>query len=162
MLVFFIIGYILYTDKRFQEIIRRDWHFGLIIGLINTIVIVTLLAMDVGVDWVTNPELPGFYLAWFLISVNAWCWVVVALYIGMRFLDIRNKLLAYGQEAMMSIYLFHHLVIIIIAFYVVQWDAGIFPKMLVVVLGAFVVTLGFHELLIKRVPLIQVLLGIKS
>jgi glucan biosynthesis protein C len=162
MLVFFIIGYILYTDERFQEILRRDWHFGLILGLINTIFIVTLLALDIGVDWVTNPELPGFYLAWFLISVNAWCWVVVALYIGMRFLDIRNKLLAYGQEAMMSIYLFHHLVIIIIAFYVVQWDTGIFPKMLVVVPGAFVVTLGLHELLIKRIPLIQVLLGIKS
>jgi hypothetical protein len=75
---------------------------------------------------------------------------------------MRNKLLEYGQEAMMSIYLFHHLVIVIIAFYVVQWDTGIFQKMLVVVPGAFVITLGLHELLIKRVPLIQVLLGIKS
>jgi glucan biosynthesis protein C len=162
MLVFFVVGYILYADERFQDILRRDWHFGLIVGLINTVAIVSLLAMGIGVDWVTNPKLPGFYLAWFLISVNAWSWVVVALYIGMRFLDIRNKLLAYGQEAMMSIYLFHHLVIIIIAFYVVQWGISIFPKMLVVVLGAFVVTLGLHELLIKRIPLVQVLLGIKS
>jgi glucan biosynthesis protein C len=162
MLVFFIMGYLLYADERFQQIIRRDWLFGLILGSINTIVIVTLLAMDIGVDWVTNPEVPGFYLAWFLMSVNAWCWVVVALYIGMRFLDMRNKLLEYGQEAMMSIYLFHHLVIIIIAFYVVQWDIGILPKMLVVVPGSFVVTLGLHELVIKRIPLIQILLGIKS
>jgi glucan biosynthesis protein C len=118
--------------------------------------------LDIGVDWVTNPELPGFYLAWFLISVNAWSWVVVALYIGMRFLEVKNRLLAYGQEAMMSIYLFHHLVIIVIAFYVVQWDTNILTKMLFVVPGSFVVTLGLHELIIKRIPLIQILLGIKS
>jgi peptidoglycan/LPS O-acetylase OafA/YrhL len=75
--------------------------------------------------------------------------VVVALYVGMRFLDIRNKLLVYGQEAMMSIYLFHHLVIVIIAFYVVQWDAGVPSKMSAVVLGSFMVTLGIHELIVK-------------
>jgi hypothetical protein len=80
----------------------------------------------------------------------------------MRFLDMRNKLLEYGQEAMMSIYLFHHLVIIIIAFYVVQWDTGILLKMLVVIPSSFVVTLGLHELVIKRIPLIQILLGIKT
>jgi glucan biosynthesis protein C len=162
MLVFFILGYILYSDERFQQAIRRDWRFGLVVGLINTIAIITLLALNIGVDWVTNPEIPGFYLAWILMSINAWCWVVVAIYIGMRFLDIRNKLLEYGQESMMSIYLFHHLVIIIIAFYVVQWDTGILTKMLVVVPSSFVVTLGLHELFIKRIPLIQVLLGIKT
>jgi glucan biosynthesis protein C len=111
---------------------------------------------------VTNPDLPGFYLAWILISVNAWCWIIVALYLGMRYLDVRNKLLGYSQEAMMSIYLFHHLVIVIVAFYVVQWGISIFPKMMVVVLGAFVVTLGLHELLIKRIPLLQVILGLKT
>lgn len=162
MLIFFILGYILYADERFQQVIRRDWRYGLVVGSINTVIIVALLAMGVGADWVTTPGMPGFYLAWALMSVNAWCWVVVALYIGMRFLDVMNKWLAYGQEAMMSVYLFHHLVIVIIAFYVVQWDLGIPIKMLVVVLGSFFVTIGLHELIIKRIPLIQLLLGIKS
>jgi glucan biosynthesis protein C len=162
MLIFFVFGYILYADERFGKMVHRDWIYGLVLGLINTIIIVSLLAMGVGVDWVTNPDLPGFYLAWILISVNAWCWIIVALYLGMRYLDVRNKLLRYGQEAMMSIYLFHHLVIVIVAFYVVQWGISIFPKMMVVVLGAFVVTLGLHELLIKRIPLLQVILGLKT
>jgi len=162
MLVFFIMGYILYSEERFQKIIRRDWLYGLVLGSINTIVIVTFLALDVGVDWVTTPGLPGFYLAWVLMSVNAWCWVMVAMVVGMRFLDIKNKLLAYGQDAMMSIYLFHHLVIIIITFYVVQWDAGILAKMLVVVAGSFIGTLLIHELIIKRIKPVRMLLGMKS
>jgi len=162
MLAFFLIGYILYADERFQQIIRRDWLFGLILGLINTIVIVTLLAVGVGVDWVKTPGVPGFYLAWTLMSVNAWCWVVVALYIGMRFLDLRNKWLVYGQEAMMPFYLFHHPVIIVIAFYVVQWGADILMKLPVVVLGSFAFTLGIYELIIRRIKPGQVLFGMKA
>ena len=96
------------------------------------------------------------------MSINAWFWVVFALYIGMRLLDLKIKLLVYGQQSMMSIYLFHHLVIVIIAFYVVQWDMGIHPKMAVVLLGSFFITLGLHELIIKRIPLVQTVLGIKT
>ena len=160
MLVFFVIGYILFADERFQKIIRRDWLYGLVVGGINTLVIVTFLALGVGVDWVTNPEVPGFYLAWTLVGVNAWCWVVVALYIGMRFLDIKNKLLAYGQETMMSIYLFHHLVIVIIAFYVVQWDVAVIWKMLLVIFVGFLLTVAIHELLVKRIKPLRNLLGL--
>ena len=128
-------------------------------GGINTLVIVILLALCVGVDWVTNPGEPGFYLAWILMSVNAWCWVVVALYIGMRFLDIKNKLLAYGQETMMSIYLFHHIVIVIIAFYIVQWDMAVIWKMLLVISVGFLLTMAIHELVVKRIKPLRNLLG---
>jgi glucan biosynthesis protein C len=162
MFVFFILGYILYSDDRFQQIIRRDWGYCLVIGAINTILIVTLLALGIGMEWVNSPGEPGFYLAWAMMSINAWCWVVCALYVGMRLLDLKSKLLVYGQQSMMSIYLFHHLVIVIIAFYVVQWDMGIPPKMAVVLLGSFLVTIGIHELIIKRMPLLQTVLGIKT
>lgn len=161
MLIFFIVGYVLYADRRFEQIIRRDWRTGLILGSINTVIIVALLAMGIGVDWVTNPELPGFYLAWALMSVNAWCWVVVALYIGMCFLNSRSDLLEYGQDAMMPFYLFHHPIIIVIAFYVVQWDAGIPLKMAAVLIGSFILTLGLFELIIKRIKPMQYLIGMK-
>jgi peptidoglycan/LPS O-acetylase OafA/YrhL len=159
MLVFFIMGYLLYSDERFQKILRRDWRYGLVVGGLNTLVIVTLLAFGVGVDWVTNPEVPGFYLAWTLVGVNAWCWVVVAFYIGMRFLDMRNRLLTYGQETMMSIYLFHHIVIVIIAFYVVQLELAIIWKMLLVISVGLLLTLAIHELVVKRFKPLRKLLG---
>ncbi len=155
-------GYNLFAIELSPPNNPRDGHFGLILGSTNTIVIVALLAMGVGIDWVKTPSVPGFYLAWTLMSINAWCWVVVALYIGMRFLDLRNKWLVYGQEAMMPFYLFHHPVIIVIAFYVVQWDAGIMLKLLVVVLGSFAITLSIYELIIKRIKPGQVLFGMKA
>jgi len=162
MLVFFVLGYICFTDECFSRIIQRDWVFGLIIGAINTILIITLLALGVGIDWIKTPETPGFYLAWFIVSLNAWCWVIVALYCGMHFLNLKNKLLDYGQEAMMSIYLFHHLMIVIVAFYVVQWKTGIVAKMLVVIFVSFATTMAIHELIIKRVEPLRAVLGLKT
>jgi peptidoglycan/LPS O-acetylase OafA/YrhL len=62
----------------------------------------------------------------------------------------------------MPFYLFHQPVIILLAYYVVQWNAGVLPKLLVVVLGSLLVTLGLVELIIKRVPILRGLFGMKT
>ena len=52
-------------------------------------------------------------------------------------------------------------VIIAIAFYVVQWDAGIPVKLVTVVLSPFVVTLAIYELAIRRLSPLWTLFGMK-
>jgi glucan biosynthesis protein C len=61
----------------------------------------------------------------------------------------------------MPFFLFHQAVIIAIAYVVVQWDAGILPKLVVVVLGSFVVSLGLSELLVRRINPVRALFGMK-
>jgi hypothetical protein len=53
-------------------------------------------------------------------------------------------------------------VILAIAYFVVQWEATIAIKLLVVVLGAFVVSIGLTEMVIKRVGILRVLFGMKA
>jgi hypothetical protein len=160
-LVFFVYGYLLYADERFMRIIRRDWLLLFAVGIISTIVIFVGVAAGVGLEWYSNSSILGFYIAWGLISVNAWCWVITALYAGARVLNFRNSLLEYGQEAILPFYVFHQPVIFAIIFYVVQWDAGIAVKLPVVILGAFAVTGALHEFIIKRVGALRTLFGMK-
>jgi hypothetical protein len=160
-LVFFIYGYILYANERFLRIIERDWLLYLVIGILSTIAIFVGAAAGVALEWYSNPSILGFYLAWGLISVNAWCWVITALYVGSRILDFRNNVLEYGQEAILPFYVFHQPVIFAIVFYVVQWDAGILVKLPVVVVGAFIITGALHEWIIKRVNALRTLFGMK-
>ncbi|MEJ2736358.1 MAG: hypothetical protein P8189_22785 [Anaerolineae bacterium] len=54
----------------------------------------------------------------------------------------------------------HQPVILAIAYFVVQWQASIALKLLVVILGAFAVSIGLTEL-VKRVGILQVLFGMK-
>ena len=51
--------------------------------------------------------------------------------------------------------------IIVISFFVVQWDAGIMVKLPIVVLSSFVVTLGLYEFLVKRINPLRSLFGMK-
>jgi hypothetical protein len=80
----------------------------------------------------------------------------------MRYLDFTNKWLRYGGETIMPFFVLHQPVIIVIAYFVVQWDLGVTVKLLVVVLGSFLVTLGMVELVIKRIGLLQGLFGMKT
>jgi len=161
MLVFFVYGYILYADQRFVQAVRRDWLLALILGIIATLINFVAGAAGEGIAWSETPGIPGFYLMWSLYSVNSWCWSIFMLYVGMRFLDFSNKRLQYCQEAILPFFLLHQPAIIIIAFFVVQWDVGIMVKLPIVVLSSFVVTLGLYEFLVKRTSPLRSLFGMK-
>jgi glucan biosynthesis protein C len=161
MLVFYISGYLLIADERFARAIRRDWLLMLIGGVVSSLFYFAAGAAEVGLVWMATPGIPGFYLVWGLWSVNSWCWALVMMKVGMRFLDFTDRWLQYGQEAIVPFFLFHQPVIIAIAFYVVQWQASILVKLLVVVLSSFVVTLGLYELIVRRVGPLRALFGMK-
>ncbi|MFC2030911.1 acyltransferase family protein [Chloroflexota bacterium] len=162
MLVFFVVGYILYADERFAPAVRRDWPLMLATGVLGTLFILVGGAAGVVTEWMDSPGTPGFYLSWSVWSIIGWCWTLFILYIGMRYLDFTNKWLVYGRETILPFYLLHQPVIIVIAFFVVQWDTGITLKLLVVVLGSLLVTLGLVEYVIKRITVLRRLFGVKT
>jgi glucan biosynthesis protein C len=161
-LFFYLYGYILYADPRFARAIRRNWLLALILGVLSTLFLIGAGVADVVSTWMSTPSLLGFYLAWGAFGVNGWCWTLFVLYVGMRYLDVSNKWLQYGQEASYPFYLLHQPVIVVIAFYVVQWEAPLPVKLLVVVLGSFGATLALYELLVRRLGPVRALLGMKS
>jgi glucan biosynthesis protein C len=80
----------------------------------------------------------------------------------MRFLNFSNRLLNYGQEAIVPFFVVHQPAIIVIAYFVVQWVAALAPKLLVVVVGSFVVSLALYQLVIRRVGTLRVVFGMKQ
>lgn len=161
MLVFFVSGYILYSDERFTRAIRRDWSFGLALGLFTSALILssTLSGFVASPSDISN-EL-DIVLQWTVLSVNGWAWSLVIISVGMRYLDFRNRWLEYGQAAIMPLFLLHQPVIITLAYYIVQWDTGVLVKLPVVLLGSLAVTLAIFEAFIKRVGPLRSFFGIK-
>jgi peptidoglycan/LPS O-acetylase OafA/YrhL len=161
MLLLFISGYILVADERFMQAIRRDRWLHLVLGIASTLFFFSSAA-DVPVfEWIESPATLGFYVVWAAVGINAWCWTMVMFYVGMRFLDFTNKWLQYGREASYPFFMVHQPVIIIIAFYVVQWEVGLLIKLLVVTLGSFAVSLSLYEFLVRRINPVRALFGMK-
>jgi len=161
MFAYFLCGYIVYADERLLQAIRRDARLMLAVGVLSTVVMVVALAAFDGQSWVRDPSTPGFYLGWGLVAVNGWCWTLFALSFGMRALSFRNRLLEYGQAMIVPFYVLHQPPVIAIAFFVVQWNAGIAVKLPVVVVASFLATIVLCELLVRHVKPARVLLGVK-
>lgn len=161
MLVFFIYGYLLYSDERFTRAVRRDWPLGLGLGLLTTFLILSTALSSLGVSPTDVADRLDIVLTWTVLSANGWAWSIFILYIGMRYLDFSNSWLVYGQTSILPFFLLHQPVIIAIAYHVVQWDAGVIVKLPVVVLGSLVVTLSLYEALIRRIKPISAFFGIK-
>ena len=60
------------------------------------------------------------------------------------------------------IFLLHQPVIIVIAYFVVQWNAGIFAKLVTVVISSLLVTLALYEFVIRRVGFLRTIFGMKE
>jgi len=133
----------------------------LIAGILSTLFFFATAAAGVALGWMSTPGTPQFYLGWAVFCVNSWCWTVFVLYVGMRYLDFTNKWLQYGLGKIMPFFLFHQPVIIVIAYFVVQCKVNLLVKLLIVVLGSFVISLGLVELLIKRIDVLWRLFGMK-
>jgi glucan biosynthesis protein C len=152
-ITFFLYGYILMADVRFEEAIDRHRGLALVLGLTIYVVWISLVTLDV-----IHPD----WLQPIWRSLIAWSCLIAVLGYGRKHLNFTNKWLVYGNDTIMPFYLFHQPVIIVIAFFVVQWDAGITLKLLVVALGSLLVSLGLVELVIKRINALRVLFGIKT
>ncbi len=159
----FLLGYVLFADERITRAVRRDgW---LLIGVGSIIIIGMVGAYVLGLpllDWGQDTSSPQFYILLCLITPVALCYSVGLLFIGMCFLDFTDKWLQYGQEAALPFFVLHQPVIISIAFFVVQWNTGIWIKILIVVLSSFLVTIGLYELIVRRVRAFRLLFGMKA
>ena len=159
LMSFFVLGYVLFADERFARAIRRDWWIILIAAIVALALILIMLGVGDPFDWAEEPSTPEFYLVWSVVAVAAFCWTAFALFIGMRSLDFTNAWLRYGQEAVLPFFVVHQPVIIVIAYFVVQWNTGIPPKLLTVVAGSLVLSLALYEFIIRRIGPLRAIVG---
>jgi hypothetical protein len=159
-LFFFVSGYIIITDNRFSQAIRRDWAIYLILGILCTLFFI--LMFEDAWAWMGSPGTPGFYLSWTVHGIHSWCWIMVMFRIGMRFLAHTSKRLEYLREAVYPVFIVHQPAIVFIAFYAVQWDVSLMVKLLITVIGTLAISLGFYEFLVRRIGPVRVLFGMKS
>jgi glucan biosynthesis protein C len=159
---FFVLGYLVFTDGRFTNAIRRDWWIILVAGIVATLAFGALLLSIESFNLEAPPATLPEILVWGLAAAAGWCWTAFMLFIGMRYLDRDSAALRYGQAAILPFFVVHQPVILAISYFVVQWDTGLLPKMLVVVLGGFIVSLGFYELLVRRVAPLRAMFGVKA
>ncbi len=158
---FFVYGYLLFSRPSFTEAIRRQGWFALGIAILCELII---FAISFGRFWpwaIPPGYTPIFLFYQLLFSIHTWAWLVFILSCGIRWLNFNTKRLPEANEAVLPFYVLQQPAIIVIAFYVVQWDMGILPKWLMIITLALALILAVYLLVIRRVNWIRWLFGMK-
>ena len=160
--VFFVIGYMIPADARFTESIKRHgwvclplWFAGFS-GIAFFIV-----ALDHNPYLVTAPFSLIFVLAEIVVSITSWSAVVFMLSLGAKYLNFKNRLLAYAGEAVLPFYIFHQTIILCVGWFVLRWDIGILPKYLIIAVMSFALIMGLYELLVRRFNVLRFFFGMR-
>jgi glucans biosynthesis protein C len=153
-MVFFLLGYMLATDDRYRVCIEHQRIVALVLGCLTTIGGYVMEAIAHVSEW--SPVLAV------LVGFNAWFWLVAILGFGSRHLDARSRALIHANEAVMPFYVLHQPVIVIVAYYIVAWDAGIAAKFTVLAAVSLFIILALYEGLVRRLRPLRFLFGMRS
>jgi glucans biosynthesis protein C len=158
-LALFVAGFLIVADPRAEDMIHRSWK-PLVATAVGTMATV-LSVYHSGVDatWANNSLRDVSFTM--LEQANAWVWVLALLGAGHALLDRGNRVLRYASEGAYPFYLLHQTVIVAVAFVVVRWDLGVWPKYGVLVIVSLAITLGLYELLVRRSDRMRFLFGLK-
>jgi hypothetical protein len=72
-----------------------------------------------------------------------------------------DRLADYAKEAQLPFYVLHHTPIVLIGFYVVQWQVNPLVKYCAIVLGALVTTVLVYDIAVRRTPPTRFLFGLR-
>jgi glucans biosynthesis protein C len=182
-LCFFVYGYILFSDSRWINIIDREAKFALSATLLLLIAIsvakwvkVTILSGSVVAPSELTQALGAFrdgFGAWRSSEFGAFCIelirslfvlssILTLLYAGKKFLNFRNRFLDYANEAVLPFYSIHQAIIVVVAFYVIQWPDSILVKYVTIGVSSFIITILLFEVFIRRLNPARALFGMRQ
>jgi hypothetical protein len=189
--LFIAYGFLFAGDKRFEATLCKRWKSALILGILAFIgwfaglgVLYSVLELDPSTDYgalsMTMRFLKGF-ASWFLV-VAIMGWINRGQRAGtekeregteIKFgsqaqslnqshkPSLMDRIAGYAKDARLPFYILHHTPIVLIGYYVVQWEINALIKYLVISLSALVVTLVVYDIGIRRTNLTRFLFGMR-
>jgi hypothetical protein len=111
-LVLFVLGYILPANGNFTEGIKKHGWICLVLGLV-AYGVRGFFIMGLGYNYPGGEPFSLMFVTFeAVMGIGRWSWIVFVLSLGAKYLNTKNKFLAYGNEAVLPFYIFHQTVIL--------------------------------------------------
>ena len=155
-----VYGYLFLCNEKILEIISRIRCTSLIIAII-------LSLAGIVIGFVIKPEIsentPILYLiVTFIRCFRVLLWMIAIIGFGEKYLNFNNRFLGYANEAVLPFYILHQFVLLLIGYWVVQWQMNALVKYIVIASLSFMAIIGFYEIIIKRFQVSRFLFGLKQ
>jgi peptidoglycan/LPS O-acetylase OafA/YrhL len=150
--LFFLYGFIICSNDKLWESIRKQRRVSLIIAVVAFAILFLSRNLKFELGYVTY---------WIIETIVAWTWVMAILGYGRQYLNFRTKFLNYANEGIYPFYILHQTVLIVLAYYVIQWSIPIAVKFIVLSTATLTICVIIYDLIIKRNNVTRFLFGMK-
>ena len=105
---------------------------------------------------------PVFYEDIDIRLLATWGWIIGLLWLGGRFLNFTNRFLTHVNEMVLPFYILHQIVIVVVAYFVVQTGLAIPLKYSITAVLSFAVIVASYELIVRRIGIFRFLFGMRK
>lgn len=155
-LLYFISGYIIYSDKRNWQILKTHRKINLITAVVFAVIFYAVWIIQYNINFFGYDfifHIPTTIMSWFTI--------LAIIGYGQKYLNKKSELLAEMNAGIYPFYILHQSVMIIFGFYIIQWEISIFSKFIIINFLTAIFCVGFYYLFIKPFNLMRLLFGMK-
>jgi len=154
-----IYGYLFFCNQKIQESIKAICSTALVTAILLSI---TGLVIRFGIKPEISENTPVLYLTVTVMRCSGLLlWMIAIIGFGEKYLNFNNRFLEYAGEAVLPFYILHQFVLLLVGYWVVQWQVNTVVKLIAVAGLSFVAILGIYDLVIKRFRIAQLLFGLK-
>lgn len=153
--ILFFFGFILIALKEdFWNCIDQIKSKALLIGISTFTLLIILWHQEDGLF---------IHLSTSLVrAVNMWSWILVLFGYSAKYLNKKSRLLSYCNTAVYPFYILHQTITVALGFYMMKLNWSLGSKFLILSLATFLIAWILYELIIRRVPFLRPLFGLKK
>jgi peptidoglycan/LPS O-acetylase OafA/YrhL len=158
MYLFFLLwGFVIVSDERLNESIRRLRRVSLFVGMALTAGFVIVY------NQVADPTVmsPILILAGALRVFGGWICVLAFFGLGRQHLTAPTPRLGYANEAVLPFYILHQSVLLAVGYFVLPWRLPDLLEWAVIVAISFIIIMAVYEFVVRRVNVLRLLFGLK-
>lgn len=161
--LYFVIGYVIAGDNRFIDSIKRHGWVGLVLWILGFWGVGGLFTIGFQFDPSAGRGFSLLYVLWQITySIVSWSGVIFIFSLGAKYLNFTNRLLVYGNEAVLPFFLFHQTIILIVGWFVLPLDIGNIAEFLIIAVVSFPVILSLYEVFVRRIGFMRLLFGMTA
>ena len=154
-----VYGYLFFCNEKILETIKRIRSVSLMLAIILSL---TGLVIGFGIKPEISENTPILYLfLTFVRCFRALLWIIAIIGFGEKYLNFNNRFLRYANEAVLPFYILHQFVLLLIGYWVVEWQINALVKYIVIAGMSLIAIMGLYDIIIKRFRVTRFLFGLK-
>jgi peptidoglycan/LPS O-acetylase OafA/YrhL len=143
------------SNKKMVESIRKQKLLFLVESAFATLIMLT-------VPYMVGSEEAGNLIWDISEAFVAWSCSLTAIGYAKQYLNFNTNFRKLANEAIYPFYLLHQPVIVVVAYFMVQWEIAIIWKVLLITTTSFTLTVAIYWFLIRPFNILRFVFGLKT